>query len=921
MSDTLYIIDGHAQMFRCYYAPFRPLNAPSGEPTKGTYVFTQMLISLVREKNPTHLVMVVDSPEPTFRDELYDAYKATREPAPEDFAPQAERILQIVAAAGVRVLAKPGFEADDIIATLARRARKHDLDVVLVSKDKDLEQLLTDRIRMYDPNKDETVGPEELRQNKGYGPEQAVEVQTLTGDTVDNIPGVKGVGPKTAAKLIDKYGTAAAVIEHADELTPAQKQNVLAFADKIDLTRKLVALHDDVPIDLTFDDLRITGLHVANLKPIFDELGFNRLLTQLDEVDSGAAPETPPTPKPRETLFDDGPPVAGGTRDATTAATADYDCIDTPATLKKLAAELKKQKRFAFDTETTSLNPVAADLVGLSFSWNAGHAYYVPIRAGGENRLRLDTVRDLLAPILGNETIRKVGQNLKYDITVLAQHDVPVRGADFDTMIASFVLDSARRSHSMDALAFEILGHRTIPISDLIGAGKNQIGFDEVPLDRATEYAAEDADITWRLYEHFAPQLEKSDVKDLFHDTEIPLVDVLATMEQNGVAVDTDILAKMSNDLAARIEKLRDDIHEAAGRPFNIDSTRQLAEVLFDELGLRVVKKTKTARSTDAETLATLAHETGHDLPRLVLEYRELVKLKSTYVDTLPEMVCEKTGRIHASFHQTGAVTGRLSSSDPNLQNIPVRTELGRQIRKAFVPGDKKRNVLLTADYSQIELRVLAHFCKDAALLEAFTEGRDIHAAVASQVFDVPLSKVTKEQRSRAKAVNFGIIYGQGPYGLARQTGINQTEAKKFIQRYFARYPGIREFVDATIAAAKKDGFVRTILGRRRAIEDINSRNRQRAAAAERFAVNTVTQGSAADLIKRAMINIHRRIRDENHPSRMLIQVHDELVFETPRKTVESEADMIRDEMTTALPLDVPIQVDIAWGQNWLEGK
>jgi DNA polymerase-1 len=957
MSKTLYLIDGHAQMFRCYYAPFRDLSSPTGEPTKATYVFSQMLLSLIREKKPTHLAMVIDlAGKKTFRDEIYADYKANREPPPEDFAPQEKRILQIVEAAGVPVLSLPGFEADDVIATLVERARGRDVDVYLVSKDKDLEQLLSDRVRMYDPNKDEVIDVERMLREKGYGPQQAIEVQTLTGDTIDNVPGVKGVGPKTAAKLIAKYGTAEEVVRHADELTPAQRANVLAFAEQVPLSRKLVTLRRDVPLEVRIEDLRFETLRVEAIRPIFEELGFSRILPQLDALvecglsETAAASERPhsipsrphsgPCEAPKSGPIPDSlfaaiepgqsanagatgslsaralsgkPPVAPG-------ESARYELVDTPERFDEFLAKLRQQGRFAFDTETTSVDAMSAELVGMSFAWKAGEAYYLAFRGIAEHLLDCRQTLERLRPILEDEQIRKVGQNAKYDMTVVNQHGVPVRGIDFDTMIASFVLDSTRRSHGIDALSMELFGHRKIATSELLGTGRNQLRMDQVETRRVSEYACEDADFAWRLYEAFAPQLAASGLEKLFRETEMPLVEVLAEMEQNGVTLDTDILAKMSNGIAGRLRELTEQIHAAVGHPFNIDSTKQLADVLFDELGLRIVRRTKTARSTDAETLETLVYETGHEVPRLLLEYRELIKLKNTYIDTLPEMINEKTGRVHASFNQIGAVTGRLSSSDPNLQNIPIRTEMGRQIRKAFVPSDKD-HVLLTADYSQIELRVMAHFCKDEALVRAFAEGQDIHAFVASQVFDVPLAEVTKEQRSRAKTVNFGIIYGQGPQGLSRQTGISVPEAKKFIERYFARYPGIRRFIDHCVAQAKSEGYVHTILGRRRRIEDIHSQNRMRAAAAERFAVNTVIQGSAADLIKRAMINIHRRLHRENRPSKMLIQVHDELVFEVPRRAAEAEAEMIRHEMTHALPLDVPIQVDINWGDNWLEGK
>ncbi len=544
----------------------------------------------------------------------------------------------------------------------------------------------------------------------------------------------------------------------------------------------------------------------------------------------------------------------------------------------------------------------------------------MPTRSATGNTLPLELVIEKLGPVLANASIKKIGQNVKYDLIVLKQVGVEVAGVYFDTMIASFVLNPIRRSHGMDALARELLDYDTIPISDLIGKGKSQITLDEVELQRVCEYAAEDADVTWRLYQVLSGQLAGSPFEELFFKTEMPLVEVLAEMEHNGVALDTDILAKMSNTMAQRMAELTRQIHHLAEHEFNIDSTKQLANVLFDEQGLPVIRKTKTGRSTDADTLETLARTTDSPIPPLVLEYRELAKLKGTYVDTLPEMICERTGRIHASFNQTGAVTGRLSSSAPNLQNVPVRTESGRQIRSAFVAG-LKDHTLLVADYSQIELRVLAHFCQDDKLLEAFRTGLDIHAFVASQVNGVPMDEVTKEQRSRAKAVNFGIIYGQTAFGLSRALNISRSDAESFIAEYFLRYPRIRLFIDECIAKARRTGYAETILGRRRPIEELHSRNKQRVAFAERIAVNTVLQGSAADLIKKAMIAIHQAIRTGRLKSRMLLQVHDELVFETPKNRVKPDAEAIRGMMTTALPLGLPVVVDIATGPNWLESK
>ncbi len=922
MPETLHLIDGHAQIFRCYYAPFRDLSAPSGEPTRGTYVFCQMLFGLVRARKPDYLAMVIDTDEaPVFRAELYDAYKANREPPPDDFGPQHDRMLEIVRAAGIPLLVKPGFEADDLIATIARRvADEHpDLRVVIVSRDKDLEQLLTDRVILYDPGKDEEIDAAAVEAKKGYRPEQAIDIQTLTGDSTDNVPGVVGIGVKTAAKLIAKYGSAEGVLAHADELTPKQRQNVQAFAEQMPLTRQLVTLRDDVPMDFDLAACRFEGFEREALAPIFEELNFTRLLQQLGEAE--AAPKKPAKPAPAkdEEVKDETTEGTGTRIDMTAPPKGAYDLVDTEPKLKRLAKQLAKLDRFAFDTETTSLQPVEADLVGLSFSWEPEKACYVPVRGLAGRTVPLEKVIAILGPVFANPDVAKCGHNLKYDLSVLRTAGIEVRGADFDSLIASFVLDSSRRSHSLDALASELFDHRMIPITDLIGKGKDQLSIDQVDISRVAEYAAEDADFTWRLCELFRQQLgEDAALKTLFAETEMPLVQVLADMEYNGVTLDAELLGEMSKTMADRLAGLTDRIHALADRPFNIDSTKQFAEVLFDELGLPVIRKTKTGRSTDAATLTELVARHDSEIAREVLAYRELSKLKGTYVDTLPDMICPRTDRIHASFHQTGAITGRLSSSDPNLQNIPIRTEIGRQIRRAFVPGQKD-HVLLTADYSQIELRLAAHFSGDENLCRAFAEDQDIHRFVAAQVAGIEPKDVTKEQRSRAKAVNFGILYGQGAFGLSRQTGMSVGEARTFIDMYFMRYHGVRAFIDRCIEQAKSQGYVETILGRRRAIPDINARTRPARSAAERLAVNTVIQGSAADLIKRAMISIHRRIRDEARPSRMLIQVHDELVFEVPKDAVDVEVDMVRHEMESAMTLNVPVKVNVAYGENWLE--
>lgn len=940
---SLYLIDGHAQIYRCYYGPFASLSAPSGEPTKATYGFMQMLLSLVKNKKPDYLALVLDSGEAeNFRIQISADYKANRPPMPEDMPQQITRIAQLVAAAGVPILIKPGYEADDIIATFVDKLHDHDVAIYLVSKDKDLDQLLGDNVRIYDAGKDTLIGPAELLRDKGFTPDKAVEVQALSGDSVDNIKGIPGIGPKTAAKLVMQYGSAEAAIAHADEQTPKLKENLIQYGDRVKISRQLVTLHRNVPIDVDLEKIAFTGIAREPLEPLFRELGFERLLKQLEGDKIPAATPTAPTPAsiPSSLFGDDeeaqpsaSPTLtkavaaagsAGGaigdlfSQTETPRSSGTYVLIDTEEAFAGFVKELAALKEFSFDTETTSISPINADLVGMSFSWQSGHGYYIPIRAAAGATLPEAMVLDQLRPILEDPTIGKIGQNLKYDLVVLRQAGVKVQGVTFDTMVASFLVDPDRPSHGMDRLAKELLGVQTTPITDLIGKGRKQIRMDQVDTQRICEYAAEDADIAWRLRENLLPKLQQNDLMPLFTEIEMPMVEVLAEMEFRGVALDTTVLSQMGHELDKRIEGLRTEIQQHAGHAFNIDSTRQLSEVLFDEQKLPVQRRTKTGRSTDAAVLVELAGQSDNPIPKLVLEYRELGKLKGTYVDTLPTMVSPRTGRVHTSFNQIGAVTGRISSSDPNLQNIPMRTELGRQIRKAFVPGDKE-SLLLAGDYSQIELRILAHCSRDPALMKAFQEDRDIHAFVASQVFGVPLDQVTSQQRSRAKTVNFGIIYGQGAHGLAQQTGMSNAEAKDFINKYFQSYPGIKTFLDECVRFATEHGYVRTLMGRRRPLAEIRSRNPGLRAQAERFAINSVIQGTAADMMKKAMVQIHRQ--PVRQGAWMLIQVHDELVFEVPKGILEEQTRMVREQMVNAVPLDVQIKVDLSWGNNWLEAK
>lgn len=927
MAKTFYIIDGHAHIFRAYYAPFRDLTSPTGEPTKATYVFTQMLLNLIEQRKPDYLAMVIDKGgEEDFRAAIYPEYKANRSAPPDDFKPQEERIIQIVKDAGVPIYYKPGVEADDLIATMSAKMCDKGWDIYLVSKDKDLRQVLNDCTKMYDVQGDEVIDVKKLEEKVGYTPAEAVEVQTLMGDAIDNVPGIPGVGEKTAVKLIKKYGTADAVLKHLDELTPKMRENFEKYGDKLALSRQLVTLKRDVDFAFEPEECKYNGLNKELLKQHFQELGFTSLVARMGGAGDGQAakPQAAKVARFDEGLF--GSMGAGGAPAAEsnlcTSEGCDYRLVDTEEKFAEFLGELKKQKRFAFDTETDALGAMSSNVIGMSFSWKEGTGYYVPVRGpAGCRVLDCAKVIEELRPVLEDAAVGKIGHNIKYDVNVMRVAGVEVKGVELDTMIAAWLIDPSRNQFGIDGLARDLLNFQKIATADLIGKGKNQISMERVELERVSRYASEDVDIALRLANLLEDQLKQLPaIRKLAADLEMPLICVLAEMEYNGIAIDPGILKEQSKVLGERIEELRGQIMKEAGSEFNPDSPKQLGDVLFNKLGLRVVKKTKTGPSTDAEVLEKLSTE--HPVPRLILEYRSLVKLKNTYLDNLTEYVNPKTGRIHASFNQTGAETGRLSCSDPNLQNIPIRTDEGRRIRLAFVPGDREKNVLLTADYSQIELRVLAHFTQEPALMKAFEADEDIHAAVAAEVFGVPLDKVTKAQRGQAKTINFGIIYGVSAFGLARRIeGLTMQAAQDLINAYNKRFPAIDKFLQKCVMEAGSQGYVETILGRRRPIPDIHSGIVSMRNAAERMAINSVVQGSAADLIKVAMLRIYERLRRENRPSKLLLQVHDELVFETPADQVEAEADMVRDEMQNAMKLTVPLKVEVGWGKNWQEGK
>jgi len=914
MAKKLYIIDGHAHIYAAYYAPMsQRLTSPSGESTKAAYIFTTTLLSLIQKQTPDMLVVAMDSKTPSFRAEIYEDYKANRPPMPEDLPNQIDRIEQILEAMKIPVLRFDGFEADDVIGTLAKKASKDGFDTYICAKDKDMYQLVDDHTYIFDVKKGKIIDDDALFEKYKIHPENFIDVLALQGDSSDNVPGVPLIGEMNAVKIIRQYGSLDELYKHADEIKGKRGENLRRFKEQAYLSKELVTINCNVPLGINYDNLKLTEPDKTKLSEIFTELGFTRLLTRLGLTPSAGTQPVAATPTPMLT------------QDLTSFASAktvshNYKLIDTQKKFDEFLTKLKKQKLFAIDTETTSVNPMWADLVGISFSWRSYEAYYLPVKVPlGQKHLDTNMLVEKLAPILVDEKIKKVGQNIKYDLLILNNARLPIKGVYFDTMVASYCLEADRRSHSMNAMAEDFLNYRPIPISALIGKGKNQLTFDMVDTTAAYEYAAEDADITFQLYEYLKGRLEKEpQIKQLFEQVEMPLVSVLATMEYNGVSLDTALLRRMSGEIAEELKTLTDQIYQQAGSVFNIDSPKQLAEVLFDRLGLEPIRIGKTGRSTDAAVLEQLADQ--HPVIELLLQYRQLSKLQNTYVDKLGRLINPRTERVHASFNQTITATGRLSSSNPNLQNIPIRTELGRKIRSAFIPKNKT-DCFLSADYSQIELRLLAHFSRDEALLRAFAADRDIHRFVASQIYDVPIENVTDKMRSSCKAVNFGIIYGQGPFGLSRSIGISQAEAKNFIEDYFARYSSIREFMDSVIDDAKRTGFVETILHRRRKIVNLTAKNYNKRSQAERLAINTVIQGSAADLIKVAMINIQKKIEAENLPVRLILQIHDELVFELPTAQANKHAKWIAEEMTDAIELDVPLKVDISYGSTWLTDK
>ena len=892
VSEKLVLVDGSSYLYRAFHAMPNLTNS-RGEATGAVYGVINMLRRLLKEQSSTYLAVVFDAPGPTFRDELYPQYKANRPPMPDELRSQIELVHKVIEALGLPLLCIRGVEADDVMGTLAVTATREGMKTVLVSGDKDLAQLVDENVVLMDTMKDITYDTTGVEQKFGVPPEKIVDFLALVGDTADNIPGVPKVGPKTASKWLKAFGSLDDVIENAGSITGKIGENLRGALDQLPLSRRLATLKLNVPLEKSPRDLSLQPADETELRALYSKLEFKTWLSELGGIQGDAVAEN---------------------------TAADYDVILDKASLKAWIRRLKKAHLFSFDTETTSLNAMRARIVGLSFTDQPGRAAYLPLGhdyAGAPGQLPLDDTLEELRPLLEDPARAKVGQNLKYDRSVLLNHGIELKGIDYDTMLESYVLDSTGSRHDLDSLSLKYLGIKATGYEEVAGKGKAALTFNQVPLEQATPYAAEDADLALQLHQTLYPRLEQNTKQlELLRSIEMPLLTVLSRIERTGVRVDCKMLLKQSAELAERAGDLEQTAHTLAGRPFNIASPRQIQEILYDELQLPVIRKTPKGQPSTAESvLQELADQ--HDLPAVILEHRALSKLKSTYTDKLPALVNPDTGRVHTSYHQASVATGRLSSTDPNLQNIPVRTAEGRRIREAFVPEDGC--VLLAADYSQIELRIMAHLSSDQGLLNAFASEQDVHRATASEVFGVSVDSVDSDQRRSAKAINFGLIYGMSAFGLARQLGIGRAEAQSYIDLYFDRYPSVRVFMDQTREQAREQRYVETVLGRRLFLADISSSNHARRQGAERAAINAPMQGTAADLIKLAMLAIDEWIRQQALSTRTIMQVHDELVLEVPEAELDNVQAAVGPLMSGVAELDVPLVVDVGVGANWAE--
>ena len=906
MADTgreLILVDGSSYLYRAFHA-MRGLSTSSGQPTNAVFGVINMLKSLLKERSPEYMAVVFDARGKTFRHDMYAEYKANRPPMPEELSGQVDYVHSIVRAIGLPLISEPGVEADDVIGTLARAGAREGFNVIVSTGDKDLAQIVDDHVRLIDTMKNVIYDAAGVVGKFGVVPDQIIDYLTLVGDTSDNIPGVPGVGPKTAVKWLAEYNTLDNIVEHAADIGGKVGEKLRASIDQLPLSRDLVTIRCDLPLEKGPSDLKVGDPDIATLKDIYSKLEFRKWLAELDDS-GGVAGSTQGVDASGEV----GPAVQ---------VKGDYQTILDEGEFMTWLDRLGAADSFAFDTETTSLNVMDAELVGVSFSIESGQAAYVPVAhsyIGVPDQLAREFVLDKLKPLLEDPDRPKIGQNLKYDCSVLANYGIEMQGIVFDTMLESYVLDSVASRHDMDSLAQRHLGHQTIKFSDIAGKGKSQLTFDQIALEQAGPYAAEDADITLRLHQALWPRLEPLESqRKLFEQLEMPLVPVLSRVERNGVRIDAEMLREQSTELAGKMQEIEVRAFEEAGGEFNLSSPKQIQEILFDRLELPVIRKTpKGQPSTAEDVLHELAAE--HELPRLILEHRGMGKLKSTYTDKLPLMVNAHSGRVHTSYHQAVAATGRLSSSDPNLQNIPIRTAEGRRIREAFIPATGNR--LMAADYSQIELRIMAHLSGDASLLEAFREGEDVHRATAAEVFGVGREDVTIDQRRDAKAINFGLIYGMSAFGLAQHLNISRSEAAEYMNQYFEKYPGVRDYMDATREQAREQGFVETVFGRRLYLPEIKSGNHARRQYAERTAINAPMQGTAADIIKKAMLAVDSWIQATDADIRMIMQVHDELVLEVPEDRLEPVRIKLTGLMQQAAQLKVPLVVDVGVGENW----
>ena len=885
--DPIILVDGSSYLYRAYHA-LPPLTNSKNQPTGAIKGVISMIKKILIDHPESPLAVVFDAKGKTFRHEMYSEYKANRPPMPEDLVQQIEPIHKIISLMGIKLIMIPGVEADDVIGTLAEQAREKKLNTVISTGDKDMTQLVCENVSVVNTMSGELLNENGVLKKFGVGPALITDYLALIGDKSDNVPGVDKVGPKTAVKWLNEYNDIEGIKKNAESIGGKVGENLRSSIEMLDLAHELVRIKTDVPLDVGIEDLIITEPDTKQLTEIYKELEFNAWLQEV--------PEKKATAK---------------------KVNSSYMCISSEDQLKKIVKEASKAKTIAIDTETTGLDYMDTDLVGISLSYKAGEAYYIPIKHLDDtvNQLHQDLVLDILRPILETSKNKIIGQNIKFDRNVLAKYGIRISSIKNDTMMMSYVLDASATRHNLDALSSYYLNYKTSTFEDVAGKGVKQVTFDQVPIDEATHYAAEDADITLRLYEELNPKLETEDsLKKLNEEIEIPLIEVLSEMEQNGAILNSKILKSQSKDLENRIKKLEKKAYDIAGEEFNLGSTKQLREIFFEKLNYRVIKKTPGGQpSTDEKVLAELAEE--YELPKVLLEHRTLSKLKSTYTDKLPGQISASTGKVHTSFHQAVTTTGRLSSSDPNLQNIPIRTEDGRRIRQAFEPSKGHR--FISADYSQIELRIMAHVSKDIGLLQAFQEGEDVHSKTASEVFGVDIDNVTADLRRNAKAINFGLIYGISAFGLGKQLGISRNLAAEYMAMYFEKYPGVKEYMESTKEFASQNGYVETLFGRRLYLRDINASNAMRRQASERAAINAPVQGTAADIMKIAMIKTHKAIKTEEIEAKLILQVHDELILDTPKKEIDSVIAILTDSMMGAANLDVPLEIDVGIGDNW----